>query len=202
MISVLHITPHLGGGVGKAVSGLIVESLSLGLQTEHSVVALEFLEKDQHASTLRNLNCPVFENISKEEIFKLIRQADIVQIEFWNHPLIPELLVSLEFPAARVLFWCHISGLFIPVIPANLVNCCSKFIFTSNCSKRSEEIQSLNVACKLKIATISSGGGLENLHYEPKKLNKKNLKFERRIFVILSLLVVSNVKYLFKLSDP
>ena len=177
MISVLHITPHLGGGVGKAVSGLIAESLRLGLQTQHSIATLEVLEKDHHAYTLRNLNCPVFENIAKEEIFRLMKQADVVQIEFWNHPLIPDLLVSHEFPAARVLFWCHISGLFTPVIPASLVDCCNKFIFTSNCSRKSEEIQSLNAPNVSKIETISSGGGLETLYYEPKKMNKENLKF-------------------------
>lgn len=177
MISVLHITPHLGGGVGKAVSGLIAGSLRLGLNTRHSVVTLEALEKNNHTSTLKSLHCPVFENISRQEIFKLVEQADIVQIEFWNHPLIPELLVSSEFPASRVVFWCHISGLFTPVIPTSLINYCSKFILTSNCSKISEEIQSLNAAYMHKVETISSGGGLEKLHYEPKELDKTNLKF-------------------------
>ena len=28
MINILHITPHLGGGIGKALSGLISESVN------------------------------------------------------------------------------------------------------------------------------------------------------------------------------
>jgi len=177
MISVLHITPHLGGGVGKALSGLISESMHLGLEINHTIATLEALEKDHHALTLRKLHCPVYENISKDEIFKLIEQADIVQVEFWNHPLIPELLISPEFPAARLVVWCHISGLFTPIIPSDLIDCCNKLIFTSDCTKTSEEMRSLNPSDLQKIETISSGGGLEKLHYEPKLLEKTHLKF-------------------------
>ena len=177
MISVLHITPHLGGGVGKAVSGLISESVDLGLQVKHSVVTLEPLEKNHHAITLSSLNCPVYENISREKLFGLIERADIVQIEFWNHPLIPDLLVSSRLPAARIVFWCHISGLFSPVIPSGLIDCCKRFIFTSKCSRFAEENQSLNQANLSKIEVISSAGGVEVLRYEPKELNKKKLKF-------------------------
>ena len=177
MISVLHITPHLGGGVGKALSGLISESMHLGLEVNHSIATLEALEKDHYASTLIKLDCPVYENISKDEVFKLIGQADIVQIEFWNHPLIPELLISSEFPAARIVLWCHISGMFTPIIPAGLIDCCNKLIFTSDCAKTSREMQSLNLTNAQKIETISSGGGLEKLHYEPKSLERMHLKF-------------------------
>lgn len=177
MISVLHITPHLGGGVGKALSGLISESMHLGLEVNHSIATLEALEKDHHASALRKLHCPVYENISKGEIFKLIERVDIVQVEFWNHPLIPELLVSPGFPAARLVIWCHISGLFTPIIPADLIDYCDKLIFTSDCAKTFEEIRSLNPSDLQKIETISSGGGLEKFHYEPKLLKKKHLKF-------------------------
>jgi len=41
MIKILHIAAHLGGGVGKALSGLVLQSASSRSNINHTIVTLE-----------------------------------------------------------------------------------------------------------------------------------------------------------------
>jgi len=84
-IHVLHITAHLGGGVGKVLSRLVEESNKARDGILHTIVALEVLEKSQFADHLtahggKLIVCP-----SREELNRLVSSADIVQLEWWHH---------------------------------------------------------------------------------------------------------------------
>lgn len=121
---ILHITPHTGGGIGKAISGLIQENNS---NIHHDVL---FLEKPIETKYLNSLD-------HNQILFAAnLDDYDIIQVEFFNNPLIPKFLCSQKFNG-RFIFWCHISGLHTPIIP--LFNRTTTFplfeiVLTSPCS--------------------------------------------------------------------
>ncbi len=168
MIRILHITPHLGGGVGKAVSGLIRQSM----QAEghrHTVLCLEKPEKAQFTRVLEESGCPVSYCPGRDELAAAVEAADIVQVEFWNHPAVVKALCEASLPPMRLLVWCHVSGLYFPAIPPALIGAAGCFLFTSPCSL---ERPGENGAAK-NVAVVSSGGGLDEMPaYAPRSAGR------------------------------
>ncbi len=156
-INVLHITPHLGGGVGKALSGLVCQAAQSGQGTVHRVVCLEPPEKLQFVNIIKSCGCAVYISPSETVLSLLVAEADIVQLEFWNHPAIPKMLCSLTLPAHRLLVWCHVSGLHTPKIPEGMLHVAHRFLFTSSCSYEAPEIVSLKESVKANLGVVSSG---------------------------------------------
>jgi hypothetical protein len=113
---ILHITPHLGGGVGKAVSTLINNDKEYC----HDVICLEkpINYKFYHIIKKKN-KIIITKNISIIKNF--LKKSDIVQVEFWNHPLLLKILTSLKNFKHRVIFWLHISGEKFPKIPTKIL---------------------------------------------------------------------------------
>lgn len=160
---VLHITPHLGGGVGKALSGLVEQARRLDTGFEHEILCLEIPEKPQFADRVRLAGCGLRLCPSPSDFAEAIRDADIVQLEFWNHPATARALCSAPLPAMRLLAWCHVSGLHNPRIPPGLLSVAHKFLFTSDCSLEAEEVGQLMPRVAANLGVVSSGGGLDLL---------------------------------------
>lgn len=133
-MKVAHITPHLGGGVGKALSSLIQRAAAAGSAVRHVVLCLEEPRKRQAVDAILATGCPVMIEPSIAEATAALAEADIVQLEFWNHPEIPRLLCAMEPVPMRLLVWCHISGLHTPQIPYGLLATDAVIVFTSVCS--------------------------------------------------------------------
>ena len=163
MTHVLHITPHLGGGVGKALSGFFEQAARSGGGFEHEVLCLEIPEKPQFAERVKQAGCRLRFCPSHSELAEAIDQADVVQLEFWNHPATARALCSAPLPAMRLLVWCHVSGLYHPRIPPVLLSAAHKFLFTSECSFESEEVRQLTPHVAASLGVVSSGGGLDLL---------------------------------------
>jgi hypothetical protein len=68
--------------------------------------------------------------------------------------------VSIE---ARLVVWCHVSGLFTPVIPQRLIELARKFVFTSSCSLQAAVCQQLSPAARARLDVVSSTGGFAHL---------------------------------------
>lgn len=132
-MKIVHITPHLGGGVGKALSCLIGRAVEVGL-VDHAVLCLEEPQKRQAVDAIVAAGCRVMIQPSIAEVQTAIADADVVQLEFWNHPEIPRLLCALESAPMRLLVWCHVSGLYNPRIPPDLFATNAAIVFTSPCS--------------------------------------------------------------------
>jgi L-malate glycosyltransferase len=167
MIKVLHLAAHAGGGVGKALSGLAEGSKSLSPEIEHSFVFFEPQEKPQFLERIIACGCEVLVSPKSSVLKRIVAEADIVQLEFWNHPLILQALCAQSFPAMRLLVWCHISGLYNPVIPSALFSAAERFLFTSSCSYESEIVKRLPPIVRERFAVVSSCGGFEDLPFSP-----------------------------------
>ena len=59
---------------------------------------------------------PVIIEPNAHQLWHEIANADIVQMEWWNHPLISRLLWNFDFPDMRLLIWSHVSGLTPPML--------------------------------------------------------------------------------------
>ena len=155
---ILHITPHMGGGVGKAVSSLIRQAASSRPGDEHVVVCLEKPVKSKFVDEAEKAGGRFVFQPEQHQFSRHIANADIVQLEFWNHPAIIKYLCAEESFSMRLLIWCHISGLHFPIIPEGLIERAEYFLLTSACSYASPEITAIPTIVREKLAVISSGG--------------------------------------------
>ena len=60
-----------------------------------------------------------------------IGDADLVQIEWWHHPRMADLLAHFPRIPVRLLLWSHVSGCYYPCIPEELIRIPMQTVFTS-----------------------------------------------------------------------
>lgn len=171
-MQVLHLTAHIGGGVGKALSGLVAQASVSGSEVRHLIVCLEQPEKSQFIDLIRSYGNEVIVHPSMNRLEKLIRDSDIVQLEWWNHPATIKHLCSLSIPPIRLLTWSHVSGLHNPIIPQRLILASHRFLFTSPCSFEGKEVKPLISELGDRLAVVSSSGGFSGLPEPSKEVNK------------------------------
>lgn len=164
-MQVLHLTAHLGGGVGKALSGLVAQANRAGNSSNvnHCIVCLEMPVKDQFIENVRAHGGRVIVCPDPPILEKLLVEADIVQLEWWNHPATIKTLCSLSDTIMRLITWSHISGLYNPIIPRRLIQASQVFLFTSECSYENPFVQEILHECGERVGVISSSGGFSEL---------------------------------------
>jgi len=153
-MKVLHITSHTGGGIGKALSGLCKQAKIAHSENEHIIVCLEEPKDKQFFNKLVENGTSVIVQPEYNELENLMESSDIVQVEFWNHPLLLKYLCEMNIPDIKLVTWCHINGLFNPIIPEKLIKESHRFIFTSPCS--SDKYSGENISC------VHSSGGFDD----------------------------------------
>lgn len=161
--TVLHITPHLGGGVGSVLLNYLAK-VRRDSGFEHRVLSLEYAnEKAKTASKTTGfvLADKMSENLPG--LFAAVSRADVVLIHWWNHPLLYALLVRESLPPARIIFWSHISGFSPPYVfnrPA--LHYPDLFVFTSPLSLNAPVVRNLPEDRKRALRVIWSTGGVEH----------------------------------------
>lgn len=158
-MNILHITAHLGGGVGKAHSSLCsVDPSSI----KRSYLLLEAPRDSQYVDLIRQLGANVMVAPNRETISSMAAQVDIVQVEWWNHPRLYECLCETSWPTMRTLFWSHISGISAPYLPTGLLTGSNQFVFSSECSFAAANVATLPRATRDKFRVVNSGFGFPN----------------------------------------
>ena len=160
--NILHITPHLGGGVGSVLLNYLA-FVQKDKSQVHSVATLDYanensLQKSQETGFV------LFSDMHKDVsgLLRLIIDADIVLIHFWNHPLLYDFLVRNELPVSRTIFWSHISGFTAPnVFTDKVLQYPDRFVFTTPLSKDAKEVVALKDKSHLR--TVWSTGGVEHI---------------------------------------
>ena len=155
-MKVLHVTPHLGGGVGKAHAAM---RGVLPAEVDQTFVLLEEPRDRRYLELIENGGARVIVADGLNQVARLAGRADIVQFEFWNHPRLFECLANCEFPAMRSAFWSHISGVSKPLIPPGLMEETMRFVFTTRASLDIASLALLSEAALSGIAVINSGFG-------------------------------------------
>jgi glycosyltransferase involved in cell wall biosynthesis len=170
-ISVLHITAHLGGGIGKALSGLVLNTAAES-PVRHTVVCLEQPKKSHFVERIVDCGCKVVVAPTHARLAALVEDSDIVQLEWWNHPATIGALCHAPLPAMRLLLWCHVSGLHTPIIPRRLIMSAQRCLFTSPCSCEAVEVKTLPPACHENLDVVYSSGGFDGLDLPDRQPNE------------------------------
>ena len=164
MYKVLHIMPHMGPGVGKAVSALSITAAKTDNKYQHNVLLLENPLNLEYITICQDNGVDVFWPHDKRELIKIISDADIVQLEWWHHPLALGFLRDLSQIPIRLTVWSHISGCNYPVIPAGFIDLPEHFFFTTAYSYENpfwNEVERQSIESK---STVACGtGGYDNV---------------------------------------
>src|SRR5271157_4314939 len=160
MKNILHITPHLGGGVGRVILNYL-ESVNENPCNRHRVMCLDYAnEKAIAFLTIHSLPFADKMSLKLPALLEEISKADLVLIHWWNHPLLYALLVRETLPLSRIIFWSLISGYYPPyVFSRPAIDYPDIFVFTTPISLETREISALSEEKKKKLRVIWSTGG-------------------------------------------
>ena len=178
-LKVLHITAHLGGGVGRVLSSIARYRKKENIPIVEKFICLESPENRQFISMLQEDGVDVIISPSSLQTENLIAEADITQLEWWHHPLLAGWMSKKEKFHTRLLIWCHISGLHYPAIPSHFISRPHKFLFTTpascNIPHLMDEIASL--VGKRKVHVVHSSGGFDTFPIKIVDKQKRSLRY-------------------------
>ena len=150
-MKIAHLAAHLGGGVGKAHAAIRgVDPRA----ADHTYLLLESPRDRRYCEAIEASGANLMECPEPALMQRVLSEADIIQVEFWNHPRLYEVLAKTSLPAGRYVFWCHISGLAPPLVAEGLIEAANAFVFTSACS--------LRPGLRGNLSVIGSGFGFDN----------------------------------------
>ena len=167
-MKVLHIAPHLGGGVGKAHAAISAALPDEAVQ--QTFILLEQPKDRRYIGMIESAGARVIVAESLDQVAAEAGEADIVQFEFWNHPRLFECLARCDFPPMRSVFWSHISGLFKPLIPPGLIQESARFVFTTEASRAIDYLAQMPPR---KTSVINSGFGFETAPPRRRRRDKR-----------------------------
>lgn len=128
MVKILHIAVHMGGGVGKAISGICVSSRK---KYNTSIVLLENPNDYFYLNQARANGIPVYVMPEYKQMENFISMADIVIINWWGHPLMSRFLQNFPQKPCRCIIWNHVNGCNYPYLPFEFLSKFSSIMFTS-----------------------------------------------------------------------
>lgn len=176
---ILHITSHLGGGVGRVLLNFLIKVKNYSSFT-HKIVCLDYANKKVlEAANLAGFS--IVDNMStrKQELLDAIADSDIVFIHWWNHPLLYDFLVRIQLPPCRLIIWSHISGFYSPnVFTDKILKYSDLFVFSTPISFETKEIKNLSSRQKKSLRVVWSTGGIEHVKsVKPKKHSGFNIGY-------------------------
>ena len=178
MINILHISAHLGGGVGRVLLSYL-DKINSDIHFNHSIYCLDTINKNAKAELLRNdILFDECMSAKQGELLRLIALADIVVIHWWNHPLLYDFMVRYTLPQCRLVIWSHVSGNKPPqVFSKALFDYPDYFVFTTPMSYLNSEVKSYQKD-QNKFKVIWSTGGLDHVkNVRKKKHNGFNIGY-------------------------
>ncbi len=175
---ILHITPHLGGGVGRVLLGYL-SYVKYHPNFFHKVACLDYANENA-IGIAKEIKLSLIDNMSldKKKLLDLISEADIVLIHMWNHPLLYDFLVREQLPSNRLIIWCHNNGFHAPfVFTEKLLRYPDIFVFTTPASFETKEVQNLNEIEKKSLKAIISTGGVQHISVKKKEHEGFNIGY-------------------------
>lgn len=130
MMRILHIAAHLGGGVGKAISGIAIQSRHFFGDT-HRILLLQQPEKAGYVQACQKSGVEVDVWDGGQA---LLRWADVVVVSWWNHPVMARFLRDWPQISRPLVLWCHVNGCHYPMLPAAFAEEFDRILFTSTYS--------------------------------------------------------------------
>lgn len=121
----------MGGGVGKATMGLAVEC-ARNKEIKQKILLLERPEKMMHLEKCLETDIEIiYADDKKADIPQIIFWADVVVINWWNHPLMSGFVAEKLKNKCRCVMWSHINGCSYSYLPYELVSIPEKLLITT-----------------------------------------------------------------------
>lgn len=135
-MKVLHIIPRfIGGGPERHLLALVAAWRQEGLETQHQVAVLAPPISAPLLIKARRLGVVITATPSDDQLAAAIRDADVVEVIYWNHPRLLDLL-RRDLPPARVLVQCVVAGIAPPqALVADLGRFADAMVITSPASR-------------------------------------------------------------------
>lgn len=169
-IKVVHITAHLGGGVGRIISSLVKFRAVNKLDIITTVISLEATNKKHLCDIVTDAGTTFIINPSLDQLQILLARADIIQVEWWHHPVMAGWLVANSSRLyGRLIVWSHISGRFYPYISPEWVSFPQAFIFTAPV-EHAPDISNSNI-----VETAYSSAGFSDIPRRKQMLQNRDL---------------------------
>jgi glycosyltransferase involved in cell wall biosynthesis len=106
-VNVLHISPHLGGGVGSVLLNW------LSRVKNHSVICLDYAN-DKAKARCQELGVRLLDRMDGKgyTIACEVEKADVVVVHYWDHPMLPNFMRSIfslkDYRGKpKFVLWCH-----------------------------------------------------------------------------------------------
>lgn len=135
MMNVLHITAHMGGGAGNAISSMMLQ----GSMDSHSLICLQPCEKRQFIDKCIQGGIQATEAPGREEVGHKLADADCVVLHWWHHPVMCGFLAQFPPIPCRILLWAHISGCTYPRLHKSFMDLFDQVFFTTPYSYENPE---------------------------------------------------------------
>lgn len=167
MINVVHITPHLGGGIGKAIIGLCSSIKSHGIKS--CVMVLEQPEKPGIIESAVDNGVDVALFPDKKVMQEVLNNADVIVLNWWDHPLANKFLHDYS-EECRMVVWCHTNGCTYPYLQSDFLLKFDRIIFTTPYSLKNQLWDADNRKKIIEKHSVVYGFG----DFEPQNIKCKN----------------------------
>jgi glycosyltransferase involved in cell wall biosynthesis len=112
-MKILHVTGHLGGGVGTVICGWMQKR---NKNDFHIIASLDTINK-KAADSLYKSGVVGIQSLAlsrgEKYLYRLIEDSDIVLLHYWPHPLIKK-FISQILPICRLVIWSHNNSPYTP----------------------------------------------------------------------------------------
>ncbi len=109
-----------------------------------------------------------------DQLLEAIQSADIVLVHWWNHPLLNYLIMGVDWPECRLIFWSHVSGLHPPyVLAQKYFEFADRFVFTTPLSLQADYVKLFIDQYRHKTEVVWSTGGTEHVWKAEPKAHQK-----------------------------
>ncbi len=144
-MKIRHITPHLGGGVGRVILSWLSRANRLGGQ-EHEILCLEDANESARESAGRaSIGLTDTMDSKPERLWEEIGAADIVVLHWWNHPRLYNLMINQELPPCRMVLWSHVAGHSAPhIFTRKLIAYPDRFVVSTPYSLEAPAMKSID----------------------------------------------------------
>lgn len=129
-MNILHVTAHLGGGAGKAISGMALQG-QRQFGDSHRILLLQEPEKSGYVRACRDggVETTVWSGDKSQ-----LNWADVIVVSWWNHPAMARFLHDLPPLSTPLVLWSHVNGCHYPFLPFQLAEQFDEVLFTSSYS--------------------------------------------------------------------
>ena len=167
MNRILHVTPHMGGGIGRVLSNIIDAFHARG-HFQHQICCLEHANESASAWAEKT-GVPMSDRMAADttNLYEKLRQSDIVHVHWWNHPLIYNFLADPLLPEMRTAIWSHVNGHHAPhVFTPSLIDWPDAFVLASPYSREAPCISELpEIIRESKIKLVQSCAGVGHVNH-------------------------------------